>query len=442
MLSAALAASVLCGSSLSACGEPASNKNFVLFGDSIASGYGLDKNESNYGQICADYYGSEVANYAVSGDTSDDLLEVIAALDASQKQKVADSGIIVISVGGNDILHYTSKYLINYAAKKNMLNAGYTAADIPEDPGISDLKKYVNIDGEGGLMEYAKSGFVAASELAGELKVLSANLRISSEKYEGVIVNKTIPNIQNAVNEIKAINPDARIIVQTIYQPVQIEKSYIDKTYGANASAYSDFLGQIRSNYRSVMEAFRTELQKVEGIEIADVLYEFTSVADGVSQNAANPGHAGYFTDIKKQGEERDLHPNQKGHLAIAATIINTVGELHDDSGLLSQIYKDLNDRSEYPPIALDTYKTAAGKLMLGDVNFDEKIDSRDAALVLKNYASVSTGSDYFSKLQNDCADVNGDTRSNVYDAVEIMKYYTYVSAGNICTLEEFRNMK
>lgn len=444
MLSAALGASVFVGSGLNAESESGSNNNFVLFGDSIASGYGLAENEYNYGQICADYYDSDVANYAVSGDTSDDLLKVIAGLDASQRQTVADSGIIVISVGGNDILHYTSKYLINYAAKKNMLNAGYTSADIPDDPDIGDLKKYVNFDGKGGLIEYAKSGFIAASELAGELKLLAANLRIGdNEKYEGIIANKTVPNIQKAVNDIKAINPDAKIIVQTIYQPIQIEKSYIDENYGENASAYNDLIGQIRSNYRFVMEAFRTELQQVEGIAVADVLYDFTSVADGVSQNALNPGHANYFTDIQKSGDERDLHPNQKGHLAIAAKIINTVGELHDDSGLLSQLYKNLNDKSKYPSIALDTYKTAAGKIMKGDVNFDEKVDSRDTALVMKNYANLSSGGEgILSEIQSDCSNVNGDEKCNLEDAYEIMKYYTYVSAGNICTFEEFQKIK
>lgn len=440
LLSAAMGINMLSGLTSSVCAEEQTNRNFVIFGDSIAAGYGLDEDEYNYGEICADYYGSEVENYAVSGDDTEDLLEVLSGLDAAQKKKVSDAGVIVISIGGNDMLGYASKYLINYAAKKGFLNEGYTITDIPENPSVSDLSKYVNILGAEGLMNYAASNANAALELGSELKILCANLRLSSDKYEGVILNKTIPNIKKAAAQLRELNPDARIIVQTVYQPFQLEKSFIDAEFGNKATLVNTIVGQLRMNLRQVMDTFKTELMNIEGIEIADVYYEFTSLADGVSQNANNPGNAHYFVNVQTvDRNEADIHPNQKGHLAIASEIITTLGDVHDDKGLLSDIYKKLSDKYDYPHIALDTYKTAAGNIMIGDVNFDEKIDARDAALVLSEYAGISTGADTsLSEIQASCADVDNDGKVMAADAARILEYYAYVSAGNNVSLEDF----
>ena len=442
LLSAVMGINMLSGLTSSVCAEEQTNRNFVIFGDSIAAGYGLDEDEYNYGEICADYYGSEVENYAVSGYDTEDLLEVLSGLDAAQKKKVSDAGVIVISIGGNDMLGYASKYLINYAAKKGFLNEGYTIADIPENPSVSDLSKYVNIMGQEGLMKYASSNANAAIELGSELKILCANLRLSSDKYEGVILNKTIPNIKKAVAQLRELNPDARIIVQTVYQPFQLEKSFIDAEFGNKATLVNTIVGQLRINLRQVMDTIKTELMNVEGIEIADVYYEFTSVADGVSQNANNPGHACYFVNTQTVAVDRneaDIHPNQKGHLAIASEIITTLGDVHDDDGLLSDIYKTLTDKYDYPLIALDTYKTAAGNIMLGDVNFDEKIDARDAAVVLSEYAGIATGTDTsLSEIQASCADVDGDGKVMATDASRILEYYAYISSGKNESLEDF----
>ena len=440
LLSAAMGINLLGGTAPSVVAEKQQNMNMVIFGDSIASGYGLGEGEYNYGEICADYYGSKVNNYASSGDDTEDLLKVISGLDAAKKKAVSEAGVVVISIGGNDLFGYAARYLVEYAARKGFLKDGVTLEEIPQELGISDFLKYVKLRGDGSLMEYASSSVTASLELVSEMKILCANLRVKSDKYEGVIQSKTIPNIEKAVAEIRELNPDARILVQTIYQPFQLEKSFIDENFGSNASNFNTFMGQLRMNFRDVMDAFRTELKTVEGIEIADVYYEFTSVADGVSQNANNPGHACYFVNTQTADmDEMDIHPNQKGHLAIASEIITTLGVTNDDDGLLSDIYKTLTDKYDYPLIALDTYKTAAGNIMLGDVNFDEKIDARDAAVVLSEYAGIATGADTsLSEIQASCADVDGDGKVMATDASRILEYYAYISSGKNESLEDF----
>ena len=417
----------------------------VIFGDSIAAGYGLDPaSEYNYGQIIGDYLGCDVENYAKSGDTTFDMLEKLDALTDEQKAAVADSDYVIISIGGNDLMHYASKKILDFAAKNDLLNEGFTSANIPEDPSITDVMVMVNLQGEGGFMDYASSGITAYTNLIKLLKTdIAANLRFDNSKYDGYIPTTIIPNISTAVTEIKAINPDARVIVQTIYQPLQIDPDFIEAEYGMDSN-YADMLGVIRSNFKDILDTFRTELKTVEGIEIADVYYQFTSVPDGEAQNNYNPGYAYMFTKIQAEGNEKDFHPTQKGHLAIAATILDTIGELHDApiSSLLNQVYFGLDsytNGSKYPLLALDTFKKVAGNILNGDIDFNGAIDGSDATLALKAYAAAGGGGlkPVLSNIQHDCADTNHDTAVDGSDATNILRYYAMSSSGYDGTFDE-----
>ena len=60
--------------------------------------------------------------------------------------------------------------------------------------------------------------------------------------------------------------------------------------------------------------------------------------------------------------------------------------------------------------------------IILGDVNVDGKVDSKDAVLVLKDYAQVLTGSK--SSIAPERGDINSDGKIDSKDAVKILKYY------------------
>ncbi len=92
--------------------------HMLFLGDSIAAGYGLDGYTSSDNYSCNSYsnilkeryttefgdnYTHEMQNFAVSGDTSSDLLELIDSgkLDSA----LAKSDAVVVSIGGNDMLH-------------------------------------------------------------------------------------------------------------------------------------------------------------------------------------------------------------------------------------------------------------------------------------------------------------------------------------------------
>lgn len=419
-------------------------KDFVVFGDSIAAG-DIKNGQVEYdqGEILADYYRGTVANYAVSDADTDDLLAMVKALSADQKKALNDAECVVISIGSNDIVNYACKYMLEYFASpnpgygmKNFLKEGYTAKDIPQKPTVQDLIDMVDLDHVIEFASYASN----AIELITELRTMAAELRNNNTGY---IKTHIMENINSISAEIKASAPNAEIIFENIYQPLQLEPEYISKTY--NNSNYSLVISQLRDILEGVMKVFDDQLGKTAetaGFRKADILNAFSAMGEGETKSNATPGHTAYFVDIQTGSlSTGDVHPNQKGHLAIAATVIDTIGEKHNDGGLLSDIYENLSDKADYPKTALATYESAAGTYTIGDVNFDDIIDGRDATIVLTDYARRSSGKDTILKYrQNITAEATGDGIVDGRDSTLILTYYAKASAGNFKgTFEEFR---
>ncbi|MBR2621138.1 MAG: hypothetical protein IKC97_02065 [Clostridia bacterium] len=92
--------------------QDASPKTLLALGDSLTTGYGLDNyvpGQSPY--LCNSYVniiaqalglegGSTYINRAVNGDRSADLARLIPSLEA----EVGSSDLIIITIGGNDLL--------------------------------------------------------------------------------------------------------------------------------------------------------------------------------------------------------------------------------------------------------------------------------------------------------------------------------------------------
>ena len=367
-LSAVLGVSVLSAAQpagVSKEASAASGKGIVLLGDSIASGdLRTGKVAHNYGEICGDYLGCSVANYAVSGYDTEDVLKTIEGFTAEQKKTVSDADVVVISVGGNDISHYLAKYLLDYAAGKTsqkFLNEGYTAADIPAKPGLSDLTAMLNVKGEGGMLEYMQNGgWNAKTEVNGKIGTAFGNF-LSTDSKKGYIEESIIPNIQKAADEIKAVSPNARILVQNIYQPLQLTPEYVNAAYGSQ-SDYATLISLLRAKCESTMTEFDKQLRTVKGIEVVDVKSVFTSL--DTAPKTSNPGNASYFIDVQTGSlSTADVHPNQKGHVAIATAVLDQIGKLHyDNNGLLTRTFNGISDKEKYPQIALETYKKVAGE--------------------------------------------------------------------------------
>ncbi len=81
---------------------------------------------------------------------------------------------------------------------------------------------------------------------------------------------------------------------------------------------------------------------------------------------------------------------------------------------------------------------TANAAVSLGDVNGDSKVDSKDAVLVLKNYAENLAGKN--TTIDKTFADVNADDSVDSKDAVWILKYYANTLTGYEKGISEFIN--
>ena len=424
--------------------------SMVVLGDSIASGYGLSEDEHTYSEICADYFGAELSNFAKSGLDSYELLDIVENLTDDQKTTIENTDVVVISTGGNDIMNYIVKQFLDFSASHNLLADGYTSADIPENPSSKDMKM---ID-QNAFKNYANSGITASQALNTLIKSTSRNLRLTTNNNRGIIPNEVMVNIDKIVKKIKEINPDTQVIVQTVYQPLQLSKSYVEKNY---SSGHAIMINTLRYTLDEVMDTFRDELQKIQDIEIIDVYDTFTANGN-IESTSDNPGHAYYFTDMQESyvtiggANSLNVHPNQKGHLAISSLLIDKIKVNDKETGesvkpvsaerpvdettgevvptVFNQVYYSIEDIGDYPPLAMEQIvETIPDKVYPGDIDNDGFIDANDATAILTEYASLSTsGETTLTEEESNKADTNYDGIVDANDATQVLMYYAYLS--------------
>lgn len=79
-------------------------ENYLVIGDSIAKGFGLENpKEASYGRIVANTNGYSYINHGFAGCTSEDLLDLVTNNEV-YRDHIRWADIISISVGGNDFL--------------------------------------------------------------------------------------------------------------------------------------------------------------------------------------------------------------------------------------------------------------------------------------------------------------------------------------------------
>lgn len=256
----------------SAMGNTVSGRTLTVLGDSIASGYGLSEYTAgnNYSAPLSfgNMLGAEFDNYrnfAVDGRTSRQLLDALIVPSGALANAVFDADCVVISIGGNDFLK----------------------------PMISAVKKAAMGDDE--LWEAIFNGEFQAGMLGDySQKILNSALDAAKQ----VDVEKTAENIRRCVENVQRVNPDAHIILMTVYDP-----------FSGNVllKAASD----VAKERLSVLNAGIKALEG-ENVSVIDV-------------NGAFDGKAGEYTNINKL----DIHPNADGHYRIYEMLREKLSERH-----------------------------------------------------------------------------------------------------------------
>lgn len=410
--------------------------SIVVLGDSIASGYGLAEGKKTYGEIVGNYYGAKTDNYAKSGDATTDLIAALESPTTELSASIKGADYVIVSVGGNDMLQYASNYLLKVCANVGVLKSGYTKADIPEKPTFADLDRLVDREA---LKTYASANPVPMNSNIQKLRGNMVFKKADHPAYDCVIETRVIPNIKKINADIEALNPEAKVVYQTIYDPAQFDEEYYKATYTGNTLKVMNLL---RPVFASVTESFREQLMEADlgGALIADVYTDFTSLDDSGAK------YSWYFTNMQRDRSEMDFHPTQAGHVAIAAKVIDTIGTKDKGGDLIVQTYDKLADKAGYPAVALATYNKVAATtapeesgMKLGDPNGDGNIDAKDSSFILTAYSKSSTGADTgLSAEQKKAANVNGDALIDAKDASAILGYYSYISTGGTKSLPEY----
>lgn len=213
-------------------GSFAAGESFVVLGDSIAEGMGsTDVNKDSYAAVVAAANGYELHNISRGGATSFTLKDKVFG-DNDARELIRTADIIDISIGGND-------FLLN-----NLVITVLTA-------------------------------------IFGNFSRADAALAAFQENFTAIIT------------EVRSLNPTALVIVQTLYNPLEI-LSIIGGTF-------ETVLGEFNAFFFDYLD------ENPDAYVISDVHGAFAGKPDLIAH------------DI--------IHPSVKGHALIAQTVLATIAD-------------------------------------------------------------------------------------------------------------------
>ncbi len=238
----------------------------TVLGDSIAAGYGLDgyvrENEpcyetASYANKLAEKYGlkaeSTYFNDAVSGATTADLVNLLSDAEVSTHVKNSDS--ILISIGGNDLLHV-------------LLGMLEENADTESSEESFQQEGSLNID---------------------PLKIAQILSELPEKTEEAIAGFET--DFEALIVKIREINPEALVVIDTIYDPFEgFEQIPMIDEIAADA------IGKINEIIKN----------KSAGSDGSDryVVVDVAAAFEGKNKELTNIG-------------DLDIHPNADGHALI-----------------------------------------------------------------------------------------------------------------------------
>ncbi len=253
---------------------------YIALGDSITTGYGLENYNSNdvknktseksFVSKLSKKIGKEAVNLGVDGIDSTRLLNAITnPSTADQKEAIAQiekAGVITISIGGNDVFMALAEVLNDKLGKdKNLFNAS--------------KQEILKVTMELIFNKSAK-------------ETLKNNVSEATKTFIGDKANNKEGNFVGIIRKLKELNSDAQIVVNTIYNPYDIQF----------ASFCNEAIDTINAKIISDSDNGKNFL-------VADVYSAFSKASKGTILVNADTG------------KTFDPHPTAKGHEVIYTVI-------------------------------------------------------------------------------------------------------------------------
>lgn len=375
-----LTASILCATCLSTTAtvsSSAESKQLLVLGDSISAGYGLAAEDYAYYDYLVECAGYEMTNLAQSGATTVDLLALVQTDAAAEA--IAKADLISISIGANDLI----------------------------DPTKAFLKKELNIQENESLME--------AIERYG-----AENLAAMTTRMSGVLrpyVNAANQNIPQIVSQLRTMNPDVQIVMQTIYNPVD---SY---TTSYDGTDYSSEYKTLRNYVGNQEKRINDPMKELAGVTVVDI-------------NAAFDG-AGW---IYINSQQKDIHPTPLGHALIGAQILAAIG---CESAKSEEMFNCMAEvpKTSFAKMTAENYNTmiAYCPYAFGDIDGNGRVESDDAILALRFSVQAMMGeTSLLTAAEQQRANVCGDKTISPDDATMILRYYTRGLTGSAAWCDLF----
>lgn len=279
LLSVAVAGGLLLGGGGEAWAQTAGERCYVVLGDSISSGYGLEEGEQSFPQQVAQTNGLTLINLAQNGETSASLLDRLRTPQVAAA--VAQADVITVTVGGNDLVNGLYAYLTQAYNQRHQ--------DSPQTQGE-----------------------LQAAAMGGDWGVLTFALGVVWEFPQSQQANQALADyaqhLTQVVGEIRRENPKAQLVVVEQYDP------------------YAALVGQLSQN-----PLFASTAQRLHGVVQAGVERLNQAIGDGqtlgysvarvyevFASAGENPCNA---TLSGPRQMELDYHPNAYGHTLIAQQV-------------------------------------------------------------------------------------------------------------------------
>lgn len=383
----AACASLLTAASFTA--EADGNMKIVALGDSITNGYSKDGSLiASYPELVSSYYGADLVSFAQDGLTSAELLAQLA--DPVVQSELASADAVLITIGGNDIMGPALNN--DYISASNYSTMSELIADMKEqydsDPFFSvRMQKHLN------------SVMPPAITACGE-------------------------NVQQINAQLSAIT-SAPVVIQTVYNPMDLAdddtplaSSGSMNVLSANVNGFLE--GKPNNSTFPQETSVNAVIRGLQGPVIADIYKTFA-------------GHSYFYTHINNV----DVHPNSKGHLAMAETVIELLGlpETGSENGtLFRRAYTYSGAEGTLAAVRSDIDEGIRSRVLkncYGDVDANGVVETADASYALNIYSSSAAGvTPEITGVNAQAADANTDGVVNTADASLMLAYYAENAAG------------
>ena len=261
----------------------------LVLGDSISTGYGLSDTDNSYASLVADYYGATYINYAQDGLKAEELK--VSLENGTYDTELSKADYVLVTIGGNDIIAPALEIIQNVTKKY-----GYNVDD------YTSVKELIST--------FSSKDQAMVDEVIDEL----ANT-ISTRKVSKDYVDPCFKYISTHTN--------GKVVFQTVYNPFSINTSSSEwapyKSRLDNINAKMDIYCNGMKNY------YERYVKNYSNIQLLDAYSHFA-------------GHGETLTNI----ESIDIHPNQAGHLYLAADTIDLLGGNAGNSDKLQASYNSI----------------------------------------------------------------------------------------------------